>query len=192
MTLSHSLEWSLAALCAALAAIAAYEYEVPIQPFRPPAVSLTVRPLAAEADFYSPPSEAAFSSIDERPIFNPTRKAVEAAPTPEGGVGAPPPPPNATLVGVIADAQNKLALVKEQGSVFATSLAVGSTIDGWQVAEIDADRVLLRAGAAQATLTMYGTRTEASPTARTAPTAPSSAGPYAPGAAPGAAVTTGR
>ncbi len=160
-------EWTLAGVCAVLGAIFLYECLAPLPAFHPPILQLRPRNIARSTVFFSPPSQAAFSVIDQHPLFNPTRKPMDVAQTPGGGAAplstAPPPLPQMTLVGVIADSQNQIALVTMQGSPFATSLVVGAAIGGWQVTKITADGIVLQAGALQQTITMNGARPDQMP-----------------------------
>ncbi|HSZ10798.1 MAG TPA: hypothetical protein VK759_01395, partial [Rhizomicrobium sp.] len=59
----------------------------------------------------------------------------------------PPPAPNASLVGVIIDGKTQMALMRSPDSAFALSYSVGSSISGWQISEIDSDKVKLISGA---------------------------------------------
>jgi len=138
---------SLALLCGGLALVLAYEaampprnYRLPDVPQRKLAPVILLQPSLAAA-----PIET-FSAIDDRPLFNPLRKPA-AIPEQTAAVSGPPPAPSASLVGVIIDGKQQLALLRSPNSAFALSFAVGSLIDGWQIAEIDPDRIKLRSGA---------------------------------------------
>lgn len=158
MTLPRPLEAAMAILCGILFFVVIYQItsnsnvpEVDPYPFTPHFKK-------TNTSFFSPPSEAAFDIIDQRPLFVLDRKPVAAAELPGGPEKGTLPPPNATLVGIISDAHKQLALIKTQGSPFANSVSVGMSVEGWQVSEIGVDHVLLRAGSTQITLTMNGAR----------------------------------
>lgn len=137
---------SLALLCGGLALVLAYEVAMPPANYRLPDVSprklapiVLLQPSMAAA-----PIET-FSAIDDRPLFNSLRKPA-TGPEQTAAVSGPPPAPSASLVGVIIDGKHQLALLRSPNSAFALSFAVGGMIDGWQIAEIDPDRIKLRSG----------------------------------------------
>ncbi len=155
----YRLEIGMVAVCCVLAVLVFYENAAPLPTLNPPALTWMPRPVRVVSGFFGPPSEAAFSVIDERPVFNISRKPVDAGSVPgTPGAATTLAPPDAALIGVIIDSKNQLAMLKEQGSPFAVSLPVGGTLGGWQIAEITADHVVLRAGSVQLTLTMNGAR----------------------------------
>ena len=138
---------SLATLCGGFALILAYELAMPLQAYRLPDVPVR-KPapiVLLQPSFAAQPIET-FSSIDERPLFNATRKPV-ASPEQNSAQSGPPPAPNASLVGVIIDGKTQMALMRSPDSAFALSYAVGSSISGWQISEIDSDKVKLISGA---------------------------------------------
>jgi hypothetical protein len=137
----------LMALCCLLGAILAYELAVPLGDIAVPAITLRGSSAATlpQQRFVSVPPLAAFAAFNDRPIFSPQRKAI--APAPVGAAAAaPPPPPAASLVGIIIDAQRRIALIRTASSPLATAVAVGDTLQGWQVTEIAPDRVVLHQG----------------------------------------------
>lgn len=137
----------LAVLCAALGAASVYEMTAPPPSYAVPAARMrsTVAIGAPAAEFMPPPANA-FAAVTERPLFDPARKKYVPPPSAASGKAAPPPPPNLLLVGVIIDSERRLALMKGSEAALAMSYAVGERIDGWQVAEVDPDRVVLRTG----------------------------------------------
>ncbi len=157
MTLPRPLETSVAALCAVLFGLVLYQNWAAMPAFDPPPMTLTPRPVHEASAYFAPPSEAAFDIIDQHPIFSATRKPVEVPSNASSAAAVVIAPPNATLVGIIADDQTKLALVKSPGLPFSTSLGIGAMLDGWQVTEITNDHVTLRTGGRQYVLTLYGT-----------------------------------
>jgi hypothetical protein len=140
------VEIGLIGLCTALAALFVYECVAPLPPFDTPEVRLPPIKTAADVSPYAPPPQASFAEIDARPLFNPLRIPVEASAVPGTASSAQLPPPEVTLIGVILDGSNRLALVKAPGAPFATSVAVGGTVAGWEVSEIGPDKAVLHAG----------------------------------------------
>jgi len=140
---------ALLSLCFLMAALTVYELSVPPAEFVLPVVHLRPQIAAAQSPpaFIAPPPDA-FSAINDRPIFIPSRKplAVPADKTAAAAAAAPPPLPALALVGVILDGQNSLAMVKLAGAPFAQAMAVGASIGGWQIASVGPDKIVLRAG----------------------------------------------
>lgn len=94
-----------------------------------------------------PPPLSRFTRITGRPLFTPGRRPREtgspAAGSPPGGGG------HYRVIGIVITDDETVALLKQAGSpASARRVAQGDTIDGWRVATINADRVVLkRAGA---------------------------------------------
>jgi hypothetical protein len=138
----------LFALCGVLTMAIFYEIAAPLPDVAVP--ELTPRAFAGAvpaSQRFSPPPVESFAAINARPIFSPERKPIE--PVAIASANGPSQLLKAILVGVIMDAQNRLALIKTAASPLAEAFAVGATIEGWQVQEIDTDKVVLRSGAAQ-------------------------------------------
>ena len=139
----------LLALCFALAALTIYEMSAPPTQFVLPIIHLKPR-IAASAPqpSFIAPSPATFEAINDRPVFLPARKAL-AAPadkTVAAAAAGPPPLPSLALVGVILDGQDSLAMIKLAGAPFAQAMAVGTSIGGWQITGVEADKIVLHAG----------------------------------------------
>ena len=102
------------------------------------------------------PAPDAVAAIDARPVFDPSRQPV-AAPADANAKSQAPTLPSLTLVGVIIDGATRLALIRTSPTGFAMSYAVGTSLGGWQIAEIEADRIVLRAaGAADQEIRLSG------------------------------------
>jgi hypothetical protein len=129
-----------------LAAALIYQVAAPLPDFDPPQVQLKTRTqqIAAVVPVSTPPPEA-FAEIDARPMFSPARKGIATAATGEATTQ----PPDVTLVGIIVDAQDRMAMLRTPGSPLANAFRVGATISGWQLSEIAPDRIVLSAGAAR-------------------------------------------
>ncbi len=156
MAAGRRLDIGLTLVSALLASALAYVIWAPLGAFDPPAVTVSDLPQPPAIIPFNPPPQAAFAAIDARPIFNPTRKPVEA--TAVAGNSTAAAPPDVVLVGVIIDPKNQLALVKREGAPFAESLALGASLDGWEVTEIAPDHVTLRSAAQEFVLGLDGKR----------------------------------
>jgi hypothetical protein len=131
---------------ALLAVALIYQVAAPLPDFDPPQVQLKTRTqqIAAVVPVSTPPPEA-FAEIGARPMFSPARKSIAAAATGETAAQ----PPEVTLVGIIVDAQDRMAMLRTPGSPLASAFRVGATISGWQLSEIAPDRIVLSAGGAR-------------------------------------------
>jgi hypothetical protein len=151
---------ALGAFCALLAATLSYECFYPIPDLETPSIRLaasSAEPAAVHPAFQLPP-ESSFAAIDARPIFDPSRRPVAGPPeqsSADGSAAGTLPP--MTLIGIIIDRQTRLALIKLAQAPQALSYAVGSSLAGWQIVAIEADKVVLRAhGAADQIVRMTG------------------------------------
>jgi|GEM_PF-1732997 len=136
----------LAAICAALLLATLYELVVPVQAFSvPDAPWHSGSVTATSTPRFAMPPEDRFAAIDARPIFLPARKPPAVVDTATASQSATPPPlPTMALVGIILDGANHLALLKSPGAPFVRTLSVGAALGGWTIAEIDADKIVLR------------------------------------------------
>jgi hypothetical protein len=134
---------SLSSVCVALAAAFVYFVFAPLPDPEPPHVALQHKAVAAHATppIVMPPYEA-FADLDARPPFNPARTAIATA----QGTNSTEGPPDVKVVGVIIDGENRIAMIRVPSSPLATAFHIGAAISGWQVAEIDPDRVVLTSG----------------------------------------------
>ena len=154
------LRAAFGAFCALLAATLGYECFYPIPDLETPSIHLapsSPEPAAVQPAFRMPPPSS-FAAIDARPIFDPSRRPVPGPPEQSSadGSGAGALPPMA-LIGIIIDRQTRLALIKLAQAPQALSYAVGSSLAGWQIVAIEADKVVLRAhGAADQIVRMTG------------------------------------
>ncbi|HTQ15197.1 MAG TPA: hypothetical protein VMH86_15095 [Rhizomicrobium sp.] len=167
-------QMAMAGLCALLALLLMYELMAPPTQFSLPDVHLKPKLLAIQPPppFIAPPV-GSFNAINDRPLFLPSRKAIAA---PAAGPGAqaagPPPMPNATLVGVIMDGQNSIAMVKVGGAPFAQAMGTGASIGDWQISAVGADRVELKSGSYTQELRMDAHAVPPSPSPAPGQTAP--------------------
>jgi hypothetical protein len=144
-----------------LAAALVYQAAAPLPDFDPPLVQIKAKTqqIAAVVPVSTPPPEA-FAEIDARPMFSPARKGIAAA----AGEAATQ-PPDVTLVGIIVDANDRLAMLRTPGSPLASAFRVGATISGWQLSEIAPDRIVLSAGAARDEIRLAANKAPSKPAA---------------------------
>jgi len=159
MNLLTPARTALGSLCALLAVALCYEcfYPLPDIEAAPFHIAQPAPEPPASPAFQMPPP-ASFAAIDVRPIFDPSRRPVAGPPDQPSadGIAAGALPPM-TLVGVIIDNQTRLALIKLSQAQQALSYAVGSSLAGWQIVEIGADNIVLRArGMADQVVRMTG------------------------------------
>ena len=148
--LAARLPLLLAAICAVLAAIVVSE--ALLQPQADPAAApsaavskpAALPPLPPDPAFAMPP-EASFAVVVDRPIFSPSRRAIEGA----AAVAAPGTSGDLTLVGVIIRDDERIALVKLRNGDQLESLHQGDNLAGWSAVTIAPDRVLFRHGAVE-------------------------------------------
>jgi hypothetical protein len=106
---------------------------------------------AGPALVYDPPSLAAYDAILQRPLFLPERRPEEAAPaeTPETAA-TPVATLNLRLEGVAIAAgdrpSDRVAVLRRTATQEVLRLTPGETVDGWKLAEVLADRVVLKGG----------------------------------------------
>ena len=134
---------ALGSACAVLAATFLYFTFAPLPDPDPPHITLprkptrtlTIQPIVM-------PPVTAFADLDARPAFNPARTPIATSQTTNSGEA----PPDVKVVGVIIDGKNKIAMIRVPSSPLATAFRIGAAISGWQIAEIDPDRVVLTSG----------------------------------------------
>jgi len=174
------MQQGLAGLCGLLGSILAWQLLAPSTTREVPTIAWHPSGLdVALGSVPSPPANT-FGRINERPIFNPTRKPV--TPTPKAGE-APARPPDATLIGVIIDGQNRLALVRTSASPLEVSVTVGASLGPWTVTTIEPDHISLRAGTNETEIRLNANHGSASgtlpdqPSNATEPASPSTTPP---------------
>jgi hypothetical protein len=150
----------LLALCGMLTLVLAYEVAVPVALpgvrgapgiFRPAVVTF--------ADTVSSPTSEAYDDVEARPLFSPTRQAIADAPaTATGASGTS----DLSLIGVIIEGDERIALVKSPLMPFASSVREGDMIEGMSVATIAADRIVLSSGATRQVILLEANRASSS------------------------------
>lgn len=165
-------------VCAALLLMLIYELTAsPAVAELPPVPARQILAEAALPAARALPPLASFSAIDARPLFAPDRKAL---PPPEEQTATLAPPTQLSLIGVIIDKTHRLALIRSPSASIEVSVSVGESIEGWTVAAVEPDRVVLRSGGTDYALDLFAKRAPGS-----APPIPSAplAGPQPPGPA---------
>lgn len=136
----------LVGVCAALTMSIVYQLWAPLSaptvPHRKTAPAI-LPPSIAMPVF--PPGER-FAIVSERPLFDAQRKKFIPPKEDLSKSGAPPPPPNVALVGIIIDRAQSVAIMKPPDAALAASMAIGESIGGWRLSSIQADSVVLTEG----------------------------------------------
>lgn len=128
---------ALAALAMALAGHLAIELgRPPPEPPVPPPARLQPLPPPPTLDM---PALDRFTEMVARPPFSPDRRPADGGGNGGGTAG----PPQARLVGVVLSGTTRLALIVNGGGP-PRRLEVGQILDGWTIAAIEPDRVVLR------------------------------------------------
>ena len=109
---------------------------------------------------------ASLGETVSRPLFNPTRRPIVvtvAAPPAEAAAPLPELPPPApvnrlSLIGLMrAGGHLDRALIRTDGQPHGTWVEVGSEIDGWRLAKIEDNRVLIENAGAKQELLLHAT-----------------------------------
>lgn len=107
---------------------------------------------------YTPPPFGQFREILERPLFNQSRRPVEAE------VAAPPPVVRrtleASLQGVLFSATGRVALLSARGSTDVVRVAEQETFQGWRLERITPDSATFTRGEETVTLRLTYKATE--------------------------------
>lgn len=159
MTLKRqTVLYGLSGLCAVLAALLAYQLAAPLPDLDAPVVRLKPRTEPAAAVLaVSAPAPESFAEIDARALFAPDRRGIAASGDGSGQA------PDIALVGIIADGQDRLALIKTPASPLASAYRVGATISGWRVIAIAPDRLVIGSGPARSEIRLDTNRAAKAP-----------------------------
>lgn len=140
-----SPHFALWGTCAALGTALVYVVATPSPALQVPASRApTILALAEPPPAFVAPPRESFASISDRPLFDVTRQRY--VPPPKLDSEKAPPLPKMFLVGVIIDAQTRIAMLKAPDAALAKAVSVGEDLEGWQVSEIEPDRIVLKAG----------------------------------------------
>jgi len=185
-TLTTPTQVVLGLVCTLLLGAIGYEIAAPLPEPTLPAPAASARPIApAPLPVFHPPPSENFDEINARPVFDRARAPIAADTTVAIGTfsGSGTSPPAVALVGIIIDGDRRLAMIRSSVSPVATSVSLGDMIEGWKVARIDSDRIVLHSGSDNAEIRLSQNR---SPNAGGSPAAPA----LGFGANPGAAMGT--
>ncbi len=125
---------------------------------------------------FNPPPESEFAAINARAAFNPARTPV-AEPAQSGMTSQT--PPDVALVGVAIGPRKSVALLKPANGGAASSVAIGQTVQGWQLVRIDPGSVVFHANGTDYTVKLRAA-TGLTPTMPGAPRGPHQAVPGQP------------
>lgn len=127
-----------------LVALTIYPWLAPLPKPRSAAAPQRSEPAPAIAPL---PPIATFAAVFERPLFSPSRRrsATGRPAMPEAGLA-----PRYRLLGVVNQGGARRALIADGGR--AVEITEGAALDGWAVARIEQDRVLLSSPSGQAVL----------------------------------------
>lgn len=143
LTVAFLVCWSVAALAADAAA-----------PSANPRDGLP-NPLAAQ-------SMEGLSSIVDRPLFSPSRRAPAPPPAPIAQAPEPPappsPPPNVVLVGIVMDGESARAVIRAGAEKKVMRARIGDDVGGWKVSQIEGRKLVLSRDDRLATFTLFNNR----------------------------------
>lgn len=156
---------ALLALCGLLGIALFYELLAPLSEYRAPAVDVSHADYTvAMPAMYTPPSFETYANIDEKSAFNPLRTPIV---TDTGGAATAAGdalPSDLALIGVILDGPTKMALLKSSSAPLAVGVPEGGTFEGWQVASVEADKVVFAAHGDRQELTLSANKRPAAST----------------------------
>jgi len=132
----------LASLCVVLVTAIFYQLAAPLPPVELARVAPGSAPQERPLPVWTAPSRETFAVIDERVLLDSQRRSFSAGPA-ALDAGSPS-PLGAALVGVIIESQARIAIFKLGTS--ETSVPVGGSINGWQITQVDPDRIVIRSG----------------------------------------------
>ena len=120
---------------------------VPVSPVTVAAVTAKQQPEPAEN------LDSIVTEILERPLFSVSRQGVDKHDS-ASAAAAPPPPPQlpGRLAGISIRPGSRQALFENQGQK-AVAVSEGQEIDGWTVASVQPDRVVLRSASGEQVMT---------------------------------------
>lgn len=172
MLAQSSVQKLIVSICFAEVLTVSYFAIAPLPEIIPPKVSLPKRAdILQGTPFFMPPPSDTFSSINDRPLFNPQRTPLKSDVLPSGGSGTEA-IPSVVVVGVLLDRHTKMAFLKSQNTMFATTVEVGSVLDGWEVTDIAEDHVTIRNGSTEHEIPLNSVRTQNPATGMNIPSAP--------------------
>src|SRR5687768_14045584 len=176
---SHPFLSATAALAVALLVVIGFEtkWGTRVRPAAPTAASKAAAPVDARVlpTVAATVAEQAYPESVARPLFVPSRRPAPAAPQ---TAVATMPKGTLTLQGVTIAGGTRIAMLREKQSGKIHRVEQGKAVNGMSVAQVDADRVVLRMGEEQETVQMLVSKAGGQP--GTAPAAPVAAaqGPF--------------
>jgi hypothetical protein len=143
----------LIAAALGLTSLVAYQALAPASAIPdPPAVSIATH-IAAPVAAYAPPSRESYAIVNERPLFDSARRPIAEA---QGIDTTARTRPDLTLIGVVIGPRGAVALLRAAGAPGSVSVREGASIQGWQLAKVTSDHVVLRSGVDEFTISIRG------------------------------------
>jgi hypothetical protein len=139
------LEHLLGALFAVFALLALLPWLVPEAGSAPP----PGKPSPPTPEISALPPQSTFSAIIDRPLFSPSRRPVPGAGSAKGGAGIE---GRYRLLGLVVSETVRRAWLAEGARSF--EIGEGDKLDGWTVAHIEQDRLVLSSPSGQAVLAL--------------------------------------
>lgn len=139
------LEHLLGALFALFALLALLPWLVPEAGSAPP----PGKPSPPPPEISALPLQSAFSAIIDRPLFSPTRRPVPGTGSAKGGSGIE---ARYRLLGLVVSETVRRAWLADGARSF--EIGEGEKLDGWTVAHIEQDRLVLTSPAGHAVLAL--------------------------------------
>src|SRR5687768_5694158 len=184
---SHPFLSATAALAVALLVVIGFEtkWGTRVRPAAPTAASKAAAPVDARVlpTVAATVAEQAYPESVTRPLFVPSRRP---APTAPPVAVATMPKGTLTLQGVTIAGNTRIAMLREKQSGRIHRVEQGKVVNGMSVAQVDADRVVLRMGEESETVPMLVSKAGGQPgtTAPPPPPVAAAGGPFAPVPAP--------
>jgi|GEM_PF-4577226 len=145
---------TLLALCLGLSWNLYLEVSAPLDIFAPEA---RIEPeesdgIERKASIYRAPPKSNFSSIFDRPIFEPGRRPLLVSAAEDAAPSTGLQKPDFQLTGIVMRSGQGTAIIGTEGGGQPVSLKVGDRFRGWRVVAIMLDFVMLRQGDQESTL----------------------------------------
>ena len=103
------------------------------------------RPSLPPETAYEPPPFEAFAEASARPIFAPSRRPPSNAPAVTTAAAPQVIAFGFELVGVLISADERMALVRQDGVTDLQRVAIGRSLNGWRIDQIEPDHVVFSA-----------------------------------------------
>ena len=137
---------ALLGLCALLLAVLLYELFAPLREYHPARIDSTHSAYTvAMPAMYTPPPFETFANIDEKSVFNPLRTPIVTDSAGAATAAGDSLPSDIALVGILLDGPTKMAMLRSSSEPLAVGVPEGGVFEGWQLASVEADKVVFAA-----------------------------------------------